>query len=316
MQAGAGWAFDSVIMPSRMPSEPVTFYNRHTGAVETEVIYGEPFLRWVYENPLGRFTLWALVKRSFFSQWYGWRMDRPASRAKIAPFIQTYGINTGEMLEAPERFPHFNAFFSRKLKAVARPIAPEPNRIVFPADGRHLVIPEISQNDGLFIKGMRFNLAELLRDQALSDRYAHGGMLISRLCPVDYHRFHFACGGLPDDPRLINGPLYSVNPIALRKRPSILWENKRYVTRVAETSCGEVLQLEIGATCVGTACQTYTPGKPLLKGDEKGYFLFGGSCTITIFEPNRVRFDADLIEHSAQGREVYAWMGEGAGSLV
>src|SRR5436309_2426733 len=98
-----------------MPA-PVTFFNRHTGALETEAIYGEGFLRWAYENPLGRFALWALVKRSLFSQWYGWRMDRPASRAKIAPFIAQYGVKPGEMLEAAESFPHFNAFFSRKLK--------------------------------------------------------------------------------------------------------------------------------------------------------------------------------------------------------
>jgi len=298
-----------------MPA-PVTFFNRHTGAIETESIYGEGFLRWAYENPLGRFTLWALVKRSLFSQWYGWRMDRPASRAKIAPFIAQYGVKPEEMLEGPESFPHFNAFFSRKLKPSARPIAPEPNRSVFPADGRHFVIPDIANNDGLFVKGVRFNLAQLLRDDALAQRYAHGGMLISRLCPVDYHRFHFACGGVPGEPRLINGPLYSVNPIALRRRPTILWENKRYLTRITDTACGEVLQLEIGATCVGAVRQTHAAGKAVIKGDEKGFFLFGGSCTITIFEPDRVRFDADLIQESAQRREVYACMGEGAGTLL
>jgi phosphatidylserine decarboxylase len=299
-----------------MTPTPVTFFNRHTGAIETEAIYGEGFLRWAYENPLGRFTLWALVKRSLFSKWYGWRMDRAASRDKVTPFIAQYGVKPEEMLEAPESFPNFNAFFSRKLKPSARPIAPEPSRLVFPADGRHFVIPDIANNDGLFIKGVRFNLAELLRDDTLSQRFAHGSMLISRLCPVDYHRFHFSCGAVPTEPRLINGPLYSVNPIALRQRPTILWENKRYVTRITETTCGEVLQLEIGATCVGAVHQTYAANRPVLKGDEKGYFLFGGSCTITLFEPERVRFDADLVEQSAQRREVYAWMGAGAGSLV
>lgn len=298
-----------------MPA-PVTYFNRHTGQVETEAIYGEEFLRWVYENPLGRLSLWALVKRSFFSLWYGWRMSRPTSRAKIAPFLSQYGVNVAEMRETADSFAHFNAFFSRKLKPEARPIIGDPQSVAFPADGRHFVIPDIANNDGLFVKGVRFNLGALLRDDELARRYAHGSMLISRLCPVDYHRFHFPCGGVPGEPRLINGPLYSVNPIALRQRPSILWENKRYVTRLTDTPCGEVLLMEVGATCVGAVHQTYNVGKPVLKGEEKGYFLFGGSCFITIFEPGQVQFTADLLEQSAQRREVYAWMGERAAVLM
>jgi phosphatidylserine decarboxylase len=298
-----------------MPS-PVTYFNRHNGHVESEAIYGEGFLRWAYENPLGRLGLWVLVKRSLFSHWYGWRMNRPASRAKIVPFIDQYGVNVDEMLEAPETFPHFNAFFSRRLKPTARPILSDPQSLVFPADGRHFAIPDIANNDGIFVKGLRFNLGALLRDDELAQRYAHGSLLISRLCPVDYHRFHFACGGVPGEPRLINGPLYSVNPIALRQRPGILWENKRYITRVTDSPCGEVLQIEVGATCVGTVRQTYTACKPVLKGAEKGYFLFGGSCVITIFEPGRVEFAGDLLEQSAQRREVYAWMGERAAVLT
>jgi phosphatidylserine decarboxylase len=297
-------------------SAPVTFFNRHRGRIETEAIYGEGFLRWAYENPLGRLALEALVKRSLFSHWYGWRMNLPASRAKIAPFIAQYGTDVNEMLEAPESFANFNAFFSRKLKPEARPISADPKSIVFPADGRHFAIPDLAKNDGLFVKGVPFDLHALLRDDELTQRFADGSMLISRLCPVDYHRFHFPCDGMPHAPHLINGPLYSVNPLALRQRPTIFWENKRYVTRLTDTPCGEVLFLEVGATCVGSVQKTYSPGSVIHKGDEKGYFLFGGSCVITIFEPGRVQFSADLIEHSAQGREVYALMGEKSGTVL
>ncbi len=299
-------------------SAPVTFFNRHSGRIETEAIYGEGFLRWAYENPLGRLALWALVKRSLFSHWYGWRMNRPASRAKIAPFIAQYGTNVSEMLEAPESFANFNAFFSRKLKPEARPISSEPSSIAFPADGRHFVIPDLAKNDGIFVKGVAFDLSALLCDgEELTQRFANGSMLISRLCPVDYHRFHFPCDGMPHAPHLINGPLYSVNPLALRQRPTIFWENKRFVTSLTDTPCGEVLFLEVGATCVGSVQKTYSPGNAVHKGDEKGYFLFGGSCVITIFEPGRVQFAADLIEHSAQraARCMRHWMGEKAGTF-
>ena len=291
-------------------SQPVIVYNRYTKELETEVIYGEAFLRWAYENPLGRATTELLVKRGLFSHFYGWRMNQPASREKIAPFIEQYKISVEEMADAPESFPHFNAFFSRKLKPAARPIAADENAIVFPADGRHFAITDVSKSDGIFVKGIAFNLGRLVKDASVGRKYAQGSMLISRLCPVDYHRFHFPWGGLPQAPFLVNGPLYSVNPIALRRHPSLFWENKRYITSLQTDDLGEILFLEVGATCVGTVKHTNRPGQTVQKGDEKGYFLFGGSCVITLFEPGRIRFSDDLVEQSAQRREVYARMGD------
>lgn len=293
-----------------MPADPITFFNRLTGRIETEAVYGEGFLRFTYENPLGTLPLNALVKRAFFSQWYGRRMDDPASRAKIAPFLTTYGVDTAEFADLPDSFRTFNEFFYRKLKPQARPIAAGTGDIVFPADGRHLVLPDIAACGDFFVKGVRFDLAELLNDAEKARRFANGNMLISRLCPVDYHRFHFPCDGTPGTPRLINGPLYSVSPIALRKRPSILWENKREITVLRSPELGDVLLLEIGATCVGSIVQTFTPDAAIRKGAEKGCFRFGGSCCITIFEPGRIRFAGDLVEHSRAGREVYARMGD------
>ena len=293
-----------------MPAEPITFYNRLTQRLETEAVYGEGFLRFTYESPLGALPLHALVKRAAFSSWYGRRMDGPASRAKIAPFLATYGVDTHEFADAPDSFRTFNEFFYRKLKPQARPIAPGDDVISLPADGRHLVLPDIAECDNFFIKGTRFDLAALLRDAAFAERYAHGSMLISRLCPVDYHRFHFPCAGTPGAARLINGPLYSVSPIALRRRASIHWENKREITILRTPGLGDVLLLEVGATCVGSIVQTYTPGAVIEKGAEKGYFRFGGSCFITIFEPGKIQFSDDLLEHSREGREVYARMGD------
>ncbi|MFZ2277699.1 MAG: phosphatidylserine decarboxylase [Prosthecobacter sp.] len=293
-----------------MPAEPITFYNRLTGQLETEAVYGEGFLRFTYESPLGALPLHALVKRAAFSRWYGSRMDAPASRAKIAPFLATYGLDVSEFADAPESFRTFNEFFYRKLKPQARPVAPGDDVITFPADGRHFVLPDIAHCTDFFIKGTRFDLPALLRDAALSERFARGSMLISRLCPVDYHRFHFPCAGTPGAARLINGPLYSVSPIALRSRASIHWENKREITVLRTPALGDVLLLEVGATCVGSIVQTYTPGAAVEKGAEKGYFRFGGSCFITIFEPGKIQFSDDLIKHSQAGREVYARMGD------
>lgn len=300
-------------MPER---EPVTFFNRHTGRIETEAVYGEGFLRFAYEHPLGALPLHAVAKRHFFSKWYGWRMDRPTSRKLIAPFIERYQIDVSECADAVGSFRSFNEFFVRKLKPEARPIDPRADAVVFPADGRHLAIPDASSCDSVFVKGIRFDLAALLRDDGLAKKFARGSLLISRLCPVDYHRFHFPCDGIPGRPRLINGPLYSVSPIALRRRPSILWENKRFITALNNDRLGAVLLLEIGATNVGTIVHASLPDRPAAKGSEKGFFRFGGSCFIALFEPGRVRFADDLTEHGAAGREVFAKMGEAAAKMI
>jgi phosphatidylserine decarboxylase len=106
-----------------MHADAIRFFHRHTQRVETEQVYGEGFLRWIYGSLSGRLALHAVAKRAFFSRWYGWRMDRPASRARIAPFIQQFGVDESEFADPPESFRTFNEFFFRKLKPGARPIA-------------------------------------------------------------------------------------------------------------------------------------------------------------------------------------------------
>jgi phosphatidylserine decarboxylase len=300
-----------------MPAaEPIRFYHRHTQRVETEQVYGEGFLRWAYERPLGRLALEALVKRALFSRWYGWRMDARKSAHKVQPFIQKYGLDPAEFAAGADSFTSFNDFFYRKLKPEARPIDAANKSLVFPADGRHLLLADISRVKDFFVKGQRFDLAQLLGSNELAGRYANGSALISRLCPVDYHRFHLPTACTLGQPRLIQGPLYSVSPIALDIRPSILWENKRYLTALTDTPVGELLYLEIGATCVGSVIHTSTMQQRMEKGAEKGYFRFGGSCVITLYPSYRVQWAEDLLEYGAQGMEVYARMGERSGTVT
>lgn len=296
-----------------MHPDAIQYFNRYTQRVEAEQIYGEGFLRWIYGSLSGRLALHVVAKRGFFSRWYGWRMDRAASRAKVAPFIQNFRVDPGEFADAPESFRTFNEFFYRKLKPGARLIAGDARTAVFPADGRHLGFADVSRMEGIFVKGAVFSLGELLRDRELAERFQRGSMVLSRLCPVDYHRYHFPVGGLATEPRLLNGWLYSVSPIALRRNIRIFTENKRAITRIESPEFGTALMLEVGATNVGSFEYTFTPNTRVAKGAEKGYFKFGGSSTITLFEPGRVKLDADLLVHTAERRELYARMGDRLG---
>jgi phosphatidylserine decarboxylase len=293
--------------------EPIRYFNRHTNSLETEQVYGEGFLRWSYGNPLGAISLNAFVKRPFFSAWYGRRMSTPESAARVAPFIAEYGLDPAEFAAEAESYGSFNEFFYRKLKPEARPIEGDEESVVFPADGRHLGFEKASEINGVFVKGQKFDLPALLGDADLVARYADGTLVLSRLCPVDYHRFHFPVAGVPGETRRIEGPLFSVNPIALRQRLAYLWTNKRTITELATERLGKVICMEIGATCVGTIQQTFTPGVAVQKGAEKGYFAFGGSSTLTLFEPGAVRLEADLLENSAHQVELYARIGSRMG---
>ena len=296
------------------PVEPIQYLNRETGQLETEQVYGEGFLRWAYGNPLGKLALHGFVKRPFFSKWYGNRMDQAKTREKIAPFLETYGMDSSDFEKSVSEFTSFNDFFYRKLKPGARPLADSP--IVLPADGRHLAFNNASEIQSVFVKGQKFDVAGLLGSSELAKKYQDGPLLLSRLCPVDYHRFHFPCDGIPGETRVINGPLFSVSPLALRQQISYLWENKRTITELKTKDFGTVICMEIGATCVGSIFQTFTPGVAVKKGDEKGYFAFGGSSTLLMFEPGTMTFADDLIRASSEVVELYAKMGTEAGSAV
>jgi phosphatidylserine decarboxylase len=296
-----------------MPAEPIRFYNRYTKKIEVEQVYGERWMRLAYENPGGRFLVWLLFRRAFFSKWYGYKMSKPESALRVLPFISKYGIDVDEFAKSPFDYKTFNEFFYRALKPEARPIAPGEKIAVFPADARHLAFQDIQAAAGFYVKGAKFSFAELFGDDQVAEKFAHGAMLISRLCPVDYHRFHFPVAGTPGESRLINGWLYSVSPLALRRRLRYLIENKREVTLIETANFGTVAMVEVGATNVGSIRQSYVPGRPVQKGEEKGLFAFGGSCVITVFQHGRIRFDADVLSSSEQQIETYAKLGDRLG---
>lgn len=293
-----------------MSDGEIRYFNRYTGQVETERVYGDRFLRWTYGTSLGQVALHTLVKRAAFSRWYGWRMSSAKSRGKIPHFIKSYNVDESEFADKSATYQTFNDFFYRKLKPGARPIHPDKDSAIFPADGRHLGFHNISKIEGIFVKGAVFDLSTFVQNTELAQRYREGAMLLSRLCPVDYHRYHFPVNGVPGAPVHIHGPLFSVNPIALRKNIEIFSENRRAWCEIDSAEFGKVIMFEVGATCVGSFEYTYKPGVPVKKGDEKGFFKFGGSSTVTLFEPGRIQLADDLLQQTASGLELYARMGD------
>jgi phosphatidylserine decarboxylase len=306
---------DTVYLSIVNSTQALLYFDRYDGRLKSEGIYGEKPLRWAYETMIGRICLEAIIKKRWFSRLYGRWADSTISRKEIAPFLRRFGVDSTEFLNSPESFRTFNEFFYRRLKPEARPVAAGEKTVIFPADGRHFFIPDLSRESTLYAKGQRFDLTGLLGDATLAERFAQGSAILSRLCPTDYHRFHFPIGGTCGDPKLINGSLYSVNPIALSRQLGYIIENKRRITVVKHAALGEYLFLEIGATNVGSIVDTCKGGESVAKGAEKGYFRFGGSMIITLFPPGTLDPAPDLAEQSSNGVELYARFGDRMGSL-
>lgn len=302
----------SAAMSTSPSPEPIRVLDRASGKLVDEDVFGGDALRWAYGTRAGWLFTRLIGSRRAFSAAYGLWMRSPFSRGGIRPFIERFRIPTVEIDGDVAAFRSFDAFFTRRLKPGARPLAGGPETLVLPADGRHLVHPDGAAQDGFVLKGQRLDLPALLGDAALARTFAGGAVLVSRLCPVDYHRFHFPCDGVAGVPRWVNGPLFSVSPIALRRNVAFLWENRRCVTLLETPRFGPVAYVEIGATMVGCIRHTRPPGA-FARGDEKGCFHFGGSSLALVFRPGAVVFDADLVAASARHVETLAPQGGSLG---
>lgn len=286
------------------------YFHRYTQQIEEEKVPGTFWLHWLYQTRLGSFFLHVFFKHAWFSHLVGWWMNTRFSKKSIRPFAKKYNIDFSLFEKQPEDYRHFNDFFYRKLKPGQRPICDDPCTLVFPCDGRHIGFQNISDTQSFFIKGTAFNLFQLLQNEELAQKFRQGTCVISRLAPVDCHRFYFPCDGIAQPTQLINGFLYSVHPFALQQNWKILGENKRWLTLFQSQFYGTIIIIEVGACCIGSVVETFQADTLVKKGDEKGYFLFGGSTVVTLFEPNRVQLAKDLLKSSACGLELYAHMGD------
>ena len=294
----------------------VEVFNPETGKIEKEDVCQEKFLEFLYGNPIGSLLRWSVFKRKFFSAITGLWANLPISRKSAVKFIKDHSIKISDFRKKPEEFKSFNDFFTREIKPEVRPLSNGANDISFPADARNLAFENISKSDTFFAKNQKFNLESFFKDKELAARFENGSMLISRLCPLDYHRFHHLVSGRLVARREIGGFLYSVNPIALSKNLNYLNENKR-VLNLIELENGKMCAVvQIGATNVGSIVNFDKVGDKVLRGNTMGMFKFGGSCIVSIFEEGAAKFDETLIKLSKEPIEYLSKANSKSGELI
>jgi phosphatidylserine decarboxylase len=288
----------------------IKIINRKSGKIEIENPPNEGLLKFIFTNPLGLLPLHLVVKRKFLSILFGKQMDKENSARRIQKFVDDFNINMNESILKVSEFKTFNDFFYRKLKSISRPIM---EGLVSPADGKALVFEQVSHMDEFFVKGKKFTLDKFLQDNDLANKYKDASLVIIRLAPNDYHRYHFPYDGVISSTEIIDGSYYSVSPFAVKENVSIFCENKRSLSTLRTKDKGDILISEVGATMVGSIYQTYEPNALITKGMEKGYFSFGGSTVILIVDSSKVKFDKDLLENTKNGFETTIKMGEKIG---
>jgi phosphatidylserine decarboxylase len=290
----------------------IKFINRQTGKTEVETPPGEVFLKMLYNNPFGKLAFLPMVKRKFLSEWYGKQMNKPSSVSKIQKFVDDLNIDINEATKSINDFTSFNDFFYRKLKPEARPIG---NGFVSPGDGKLLAFENISDVHNFFIKGREFTLQEFLKDDELASTFSNSSLLILRLAPNDYHRYHFPYGGTPTTMTKIKGNYLSVSPYALVSNfTRVFCENKREYCILKTEDKGDILLAPVGATMVGSIIETYHPDKKVTKGDEMGYFAFGGSTVVILINKEKIKIDQDIIDNTKNKIETFVKMGETIGN--
>ncbi len=277
--------------------------NRAPSAIQT----------FVYTNPIGRALRKVLTGNKLFSRLTGMYADTSLSRRHISGFIQKFDIDMGEAEFDVKKYRTFNQFFTRKLKAEARAIAPGSDVLTAPADGQVLSIDEISAHTVFGVKKHKFTLDKFLGDKKLAAQYEGGTMLIFRLAPWDYHRFHFPADGTPQKWKRIRGGYESVHPIAYASGTQPLTQNERHLIKMNTDEFDDMIMVPVGALCVGRIKETYKPHQRYAKGDEAGYFAFGGSTVVMLLRPGIVDVTQHIVQNSRRGNETAVKMGEAIG---
>ncbi|KAI8370475.1 phosphatidylserine decarboxylase-domain-containing protein [Radiomyces spectabilis] len=235
----------------------------------------------------------------------GRRFDAPSSVREIPAFIKFHNISMDEVLEPLGNFKSFNDFFYRKLKPGSRPCdSPnDPSVAVSPADCRMLAFQTVNDATRLWIKGIEFSLAKLLDDPIGSRNFECGSLAIFRLAPQDYHRFHAPVDGTITDIKVVSGQYYTVNPMAIRTTLDVFGDNARTVIYMDTDRFGKVAVVCIGAMLVGSIIMTVKVGQHVNRTDEMGYFAFGGSTLVVIWERDKILLDKDLTSNSEKTLE-------------
>ncbi|MCR5727823.1 MAG: phosphatidylserine decarboxylase [Lachnospiraceae bacterium] len=265
------------------------------------------FLRFLYTNRLGRSLLKIMISEKVTNliEWY---MNTRISTLKIDGFIKENHIRISDYEK--KFYKSYNEFFTRKIKKNKRPVDMRENILVSPSDGKVTVYP-ISDRLIVNIKNIDYSVKSLLLDREMSEEMEGGWLYVIRLTVDNYHRYSYPDSGYQYENYYIPGVFHTVNPVAL-ENTSVFAQNCRAYTIIDSDHFGRLIQMEVGAMGVGRIVN-HKESDFVNKGEEKGYFEFGGSTICLFVTKDGARPDEDIIKNTEEGCETLVKLGEHIG---
>ena len=282
------------------------YISRERNSKEDIITKSSSFLNFLYNTFIGRLFLKLLITRSI-SVMVGLFMNSRLSKCLIKRFIDKNDINVFEYDD--RKYRSYNDFFTRKVISYKRPINASKDVLISPCDSK-LLAYKITKDLTLNIKNSYYSINSLVEDDILED-YIGGDALVFRLSTDNYHRYCYIDSGSKGKNYKIKGVFHTVQPISL-ERYNFYNTNSREWTILNTNNFGKVIQVEIGALCIGkikNAHETHI----FKRGEEKGYFEFGGSTIVLLFKKNTIKLDDDIYNNSKENIETIVKYGERIG---
>ena len=262
-------------------------------------------LSFLYTTKLGRNVL-KIITKPFFSKMNGFFLNTKLSKLYINKFIKNNNINMNRFDKV--NYASFNDFFTRELSQKELIKTSRAFDLISPCDSK-LSVYKISSDLKVNVKNSVYSLDNLIKNK-VPLTYQSGYCLIFRLCPDDYHRYHSIDNMKIKNIKRIDGLLHSVNPIVY-KDYKVYTENQREVSLIDTENFGEIIWIEVGALNIGKINNNNK--KELKRYEEKGYFSFGGSTIILLFQKDRINLSKDILYYSQRGLEIKVYYGDKIG---
>lgn len=284
----------------------MTIWDRRENRFVEEKEFQKRKLEFLYNTLVGRVLLKLLISRRWFSKICSYKYSKPKSLKIVGRFIEEHKIDMSEY--DTEKFICFNDFFERRREYFSNARAGE---LIAIADAR-LSVFTIEDNLDISIKNSIYSMSEITGNICDLDAYRGGVCLVYRLAVDDYHRYVFCDDGEVKQTMKINGVLHTVRPVSSRYK--VYARNHRIVNILKSSQFGNIIQIEVGALLVGKI-NNFTRNKFKFL-EEKGYFSYGGSTIIQLFESGTVKIDDDIKIKCENGVESMVRIGEVIGEII
>ena len=247
-----------------------------------------------------------------FARTMGSFLDTPASAANVESFVANPDYHSGDYDRGPSGWLTFNQFFAREVRPGKRPIAApgDDSVIVSPADAVFLGQWPIAADSTITAKGVKWSITQLLSGSPYAKAFENGTYTHSFLNLNDYHRYHLPVGGVVKEVRNIHGRFSldvfrnDAGELDVHTGDTFQFNQERGLVVIDSPAVGLVAVLPVGMAVVSSVNLTPQVGDALRKGDEFGYFLFGGSDIVMLFQNPKTVLDAKVGTKYLQGERI------------